>query len=502
MKKLPYAVIIVGFIDIMFFFPIIWLIAVSLCGISFVSPPPSYLRLSFKNAPENTAYIDLLVEMDTGDSVYVPFTEPPRKRTGTSPDGSAVYETLNIDESSAVTTLNDGGLVSFSLHYSESTGVLILDNGSMLFTTRNYFMPIPGVPDEDARIKAAYVDKNGNVLGITDAAKSRYVGGSGYVLRVDGDRLVIGYPGRPSWISKAAVVVLFAVEGRALAGLALFIVLAIVSVCKPAKKLSDDFAKTPWSAYRTPGSFFRIIDNAASQKRSFRGFEIPQRGKENTRKKWDIKKIPFIKPIVILAVCVVLVIPALFNGLFILYGAGTIQCFFPLSQFMTSYENAPERTVRIEPLIKLSEDDENYIPADFDTEIARFRDNGYVSLLHHYAYCVYDSETYAIVPKDKYRIVTDLIERYGAFKAAYVDENGNVLGVTKAARIHWGNNGTPRLMADGDRLAFYTGCMADWQNVILLIVFLAEPAAALTLIVFIVLAIVTTVKRKRERSVQ
>ncbi|MBD5383641.1 MAG: hypothetical protein HDR72_01410 [Ruminococcaceae bacterium] len=164
---------------------------------------------------------------------------------------------------------------------------------------------------------------------------------------------------------------------------------------------------------------------------------------------------------------------------------------------MTSYENAPEHTVRIEPLINLAADDENYIPADLDTEIARFCDNGYVSLLHHYAYCVYDSETYAIIPKDKYRIVTDLIERYGAFKAAYVDENGNVLGVSKAARIHWGNNGTPRLKADGDSLAFYTGCMADWQNIILLAVFLAEPAAAVALIVFIVLAIVTAVKRKR-----
>ncbi|MBD5129315.1 MAG: hypothetical protein HDT43_05270 [Ruminococcaceae bacterium] len=232
MKKLPYTVIIVGFIDVMFFFPIIWLIAVSLCGISFVSPPPSYLRLSFKNAPENTAYVDLLVEMDTDDSKYVQFTEPPRKRTGTTPDGSAVYETLNIDENSAVTTLNDDGLVSFSLHCGESTGVLILDNGSMQFTTRNYFMPIPGVPDDDARIKAAYIDKNGNVLGITDLAKSRYVGGSDYVLKADSDRLVIGYPGRPSWVSKTAVIILFAVEGRALAGLIVFIILTIATAVK------------------------------------------------------------------------------------------------------------------------------------------------------------------------------------------------------------------------------------------------------------------------------
>lgn len=40
MKKLPYAVIIFGFVDILFFFPIIWLIVAVLCGISFVYTPP------------------------------------------------------------------------------------------------------------------------------------------------------------------------------------------------------------------------------------------------------------------------------------------------------------------------------------------------------------------------------------------------------------------------------------------------------------------------------
>lgn len=96
MKKLPYSVIIFGFVDILFFFPIIWLIAAVLCDISFVNTPPFDLSLSFKNAPENTAYIDLLVEMNTDDIGYVPFTEPPRKRAGTN------FTPLNIDESGNV----------------------------------------------------------------------------------------------------------------------------------------------------------------------------------------------------------------------------------------------------------------------------------------------------------------------------------------------------------------------------------------------------------------
>ncbi|MCX4355438.1 MAG: hypothetical protein OSJ43_04340 [Oscillospiraceae bacterium] len=40
MKKLPHSVLIFGFVDILFFFPIIWLIASVLCGISFVNTPP------------------------------------------------------------------------------------------------------------------------------------------------------------------------------------------------------------------------------------------------------------------------------------------------------------------------------------------------------------------------------------------------------------------------------------------------------------------------------
>lgn len=209
-----------------------------------------------------------------------------------------------------------------------------------------------------------------------------------------------------------------------------------------------------------------------------------------------MKKIPYIKPIIILAVCVVFALPALYFGLVELFEAGKTQC-YPLNEFFTSYENAPENAVGIEPLIKLAEDDENYIPTDSDTEIARYSDDGYVSLSHHYAYCDRDGTAYEIIPKDRYMNAAKLMEQYGAFKAAYVDENGNVLGVTKAARIHWGNNGTPRLKANGDRLTYFTGTMSDWQNAVLIIVFLAEPAAVLTLAVFIVLSAVTAAKRKR-----
>lgn len=230
MKKLPYAVIIVGFIDILPFFPVIWLIAAVLCGISFVYTPPFDLSLSFKNAPENTAYIDLLIEIDTIDGRYVPFTEPPRKRNDTD------FTPLNIDENSEIATLNDGGYISRSLHNSDSAGVLIFENGSMRISTKGYPLPIPGSPNESGAIKAAYVDENGCVLGVTDTARQRYVGGSDHVLKANGSDLVLGYPGRPSWVLGTAVVILYAVEGRALAGMSLFIVLTIANAMRKARE--------------------------------------------------------------------------------------------------------------------------------------------------------------------------------------------------------------------------------------------------------------------------
>lgn len=230
MKKLPYAVIISGFADILFFYPIIWLIAAVMSGISFVYTPPFDLSLSFKNAPENTAYIDLLVKTDTDGSKYVPFTEPPRKRNGTD------FTPLNIDENSEIATLNDGGYVSWSLHSSDCAGVVIFENGSIRLSTTGYPLPIPGAPDESGAVKAAYVDENGNVLGITELAKSSYAGGSEHVLRANGSSLVLGYPVRPSWVLGTAVVILYAVEGRALAGMSLFIILAVANAVRKARE--------------------------------------------------------------------------------------------------------------------------------------------------------------------------------------------------------------------------------------------------------------------------
>ncbi|MCM1166908.1 MAG: hypothetical protein NC299_05895 [Lachnospiraceae bacterium] len=200
---------------------------------------------------------------------------------------------------------------------------------------------------------------------------------------------------------------------------------------------------------------------------------------------------PYFGYIVTLAVFIVLMIQ-LYALLFSLFGAGRTQC-YALNAFVTACENAPEGAVRIEPLIRLPESDGHYVPSDRDTELARYSENGYVSLSAHFDGCRLSDNEYALYTAD-HILTTELIKRYGAFKAAYVDENENVLGVTDTARIKSGNAHTPQLAANGNRLTYHTGEMSGFQCAILLILPIVELLAVSALAVLIILSAVGAVR--------
>ena len=222
MKKLPSTVIIVAFIDILFFFPILWYIAALLSGINFFSVYALGVEISYKNAPEGTAYVDILLE--DGEYDFKDFTFPPKRY---AEDGS--FELLNVDGESGIARLNSDGLVSAASHY----GMLyIREDGSVYLSSNTGTLPIPDDMREDFRYKAAYVDENGNVLKIIEHGKMRYNGKRDFTLAANGDSLVLGYPGRPAWFVRLMLGILYVVEGGALAGLAIFIILAIVSAAR------------------------------------------------------------------------------------------------------------------------------------------------------------------------------------------------------------------------------------------------------------------------------
>lgn len=162
------------------------------------------------------------------------------------------------------------------------------------------------------------------------------------------------------------------------------------------------------------------------------------------------------------------------------------------------YENAPENTAYVDILVKLPEGSEDYV--DFaewkykevsiapDSEIAKLNDDGYVSLSVHYAGCEGFSDSYLRL--DNYGSeITTIKKRYGSFKAAYVDENGNVLGITKKARTRYDPQKPSSFSADGDTLIFTIWDGSPLQYFFIFVLSFGELLAIIALIVCNVLDI-------------
>ena len=163
--------------------------------------------ISVENAPENTAYVDILVKLPENSEYYVDFAEweePPKKligyeevtrpvyngkleptsktRTYTEP----VYEELSITPDSEIARLNADGFVSLSIHYANSKGF----SGTSLYLDHGWINDIREIKKRYGKFKAAYVDENGNVLGITKASRTRYEPQEPSSFSADGDKLV------------------------------------------------------------------------------------------------------------------------------------------------------------------------------------------------------------------------------------------------------------------------------------------------------------------------
>lgn len=185
-----------------------------------------------------------------------------------------------------------------------------------------------------------------------------------------------------------------------------------------------------------------------------------------------MRRIPYTGIIYILAISAILVIPAAVFGLCSLFDFTLMNGENNPMGLELSFKNAPEGTVRIEPLVKSG-------------------NGGYVSIA---PYCGELGDTYLLLSGDE--TPEELQKRLGAFKAAYVDENGNVLGITETARMKYGCSKPRGLSADGNALTFATGSSADWQIAVIFIVFLLEPLTLTALLIMAILAAVNCVSEK------
>lgn len=192
-----------------------------------------------------------------------------------------------------------------------------------------------------------------------------------------------------------------------------------------------------------------------------------------------MKSIPYTGIIYILAISLILVIPAAIFGLCSLFDFRLMHGVYDPMHLELSFENAPEGTVLMMPLIR-SENGE------------------YISIS---AYCEDMGDGWLRLSGSE--TPEELQKRLGAFKAAYIDEDGDILGITENARMKYGCSEQRGLFADGGALTFSTGENADWQIAVLLAVFLLEPLTIIILVVLIISAAINSVCEKineRKRS--
>lgn len=187
----------------------------------------SQVELEWSNAPENTAYIDILVKMDTDDENYVDFTVPPKRMTGRYIENGTTkfrYEDMPIDKDSEIAQFNDDGWVSLSLHHKGSGSIAIFnkpvlcldyyynkDGFSSKTESERANCNICTISKEYGRFKCAYVDENGNVLGITGKSRKSYDMSEPYAVIADGDSVTFRIFGMSPLAEMILIALIYAV---------------------------------------------------------------------------------------------------------------------------------------------------------------------------------------------------------------------------------------------------------------------------------------------------
>lgn len=181
--------------------------------------------------------------------------------------------------------------------------------------------------------------------------------------------------------------------------------------------------------------------------------------------------------------------------------------------------NAPKETAYVDVLIKMDDEDPNYVdftmspkrfkeeyidgcgwheeyvelPITSESEIAKWNEDGYVSLtLHHKDIREfkikerYEKEdgSYVTIIEGLDVIGRDIYGKYHNVKAAYVDEEGNVLKVTEKSTRKYIGDDSYYLVVDGDSVVFKIGEPALWISLLFYLSVIMIPVYPIILIVW------------------
>ncbi len=172
------------------------------------------------------------------------------------------------------------------------------------------------------------------------------------------------------------------------------------------------------------------------------------------------------------------------------------------------FSGAPEGTVYADILGKIDSTDESYsdfnfipnkpladqtlvvdrVPMEIDenSEIARYNEDGYMSLSIHSS----DLEYFDLDGSDSYRLYLNcnaetLYKKYGKFRIAYVGEHGEVLGVTKkTSNAYYGTN--YGVSTDGKKAIFIYHSFSPLFYVSYLIIYITKIVTLIIIPVHII----------------
>lgn len=160
----------------------------------------SVLSIGCMNAPEQTAYVDILIKMDSKDPDYVEFTQPPQRfvREYRDENGNRQdeYADLPITAESEIAKWNENGYVSLTLHHKAVEALRTGKNDSLKID--GYFLE--DIYKRYGKVRVAYVDDEGNVLKVTDKSKKKYMGWQADQLVVNGDSVVFQIGEEAPWM--------------------------------------------------------------------------------------------------------------------------------------------------------------------------------------------------------------------------------------------------------------------------------------------------------------
>ncbi|MBO4867759.1 MAG: hypothetical protein J5582_14560 [Ruminococcus sp.] len=138
-----------------------------------------HVYLDYSDAPDGTAYIDVLVKKDEiGDDMYTDFNAPPErladKRLDEHGTTEFIIEDLNIDSSSDIAGYNDDGYVSLSVHSKEVERITIEKSLGYEHDSLDFNVSANDICKKYRGIKLAYVSEDGKVLDVTKTKNRSY----------------------------------------------------------------------------------------------------------------------------------------------------------------------------------------------------------------------------------------------------------------------------------------------------------------------------------------